>query len=319
MYLQFENAVYLWFLLTIPLFIITHFWFLKNSKAKAMKFANFEALKRISGGRILTSNMTHLVIRAIIMFSLIAAASGATLWYEGYNNEVNFVLAIDTSASMTSKDVTPNRLDAAKEYAQVFMEDLDSYTEIGLVSFAGTSIVESPLTDDKGEIILKIESISISKTGGTDIPGAIITGTNLLLAKPDKGKTIILVSDGVNTLGAFISDSVKQSIRYARENQVIINTIGIGTDTGPLGYLPEYYNISSNYDEGVLKTIATETGGTYVYAATTEELRQAYKEFTKDTKEGFIPIKIGEIALILAIALLFFEWTIANTMYRRIV
>lgn len=319
MYVQFENPTYLWFLLTIPLFIITHFWFLKNSHSKAMKFANFEALKRISGGKILTKNMTHLVIRIIIMFSLIAAAAGTTVWYKGLGNDVNFVIAIDTSASMTSEDVLPNRLEAAKLYSELFLDDLESYTKIGLVSFAGTTVVESTLTDKKEDVKFKIKGIGISKTGGTDIPGAIITSTNLLLSEPEKGKSIILVSDGVNTLGAFISESVKQSIRYAKENQVTINTIGLGTDNGPLGYLPEYYNISSNYDESVLQTIAEESEGTYIYATSADELKQAYISLTDKTEEKYIPFDAATIGIIVGLILLFFEWAIANTMYRRVI
>lgn len=319
MYVQFENPNYLWFLLTIPLFIITHFWFLKNSHSKAMKFANFEALKRISGGKLLTKNMTHLVIRIIIMFSLIVAASGTVVWYKGLGNDVNFVIAIDTSASMTSEDVLPNRLEAAKLYSELFLRELNSHTQIGLVSFAGTTRVESTLTDKKEDIILKIKGMRISKTGGTDIPGAIITATNLLLSEPKKGKSIILVSDGVNTLGAFISESVKQSIRYAKENQVIINTIGLGTNSGPLGYLPEYYNISSNYGAGVLKTIADESEGTYIYATTTDELQQAYHSLTDKTQEKYVPFDVASIAIIVGLLLLFFEWGIANTVYRRII
>ncbi|MCF7901114.1 VWA domain-containing protein [Candidatus Woesearchaeota archaeon] len=307
MYIQFENPVYLWFLLSIPLFIITHFWFLKTSRSKAINFANFEALRRISGGKLLTKNMTHLVVRILVMFCLITAAAGTTLWYKGMGNDVNFVIAIDSSASMTSEDVRPNRLEAAKEYMNIFVDELDSTTKLGLVSFAGSTTVEQTLTDKKNDFVIALESIKISSTGGTDIPGAIITSSNLLLAEPEKGKTILLISDGVNTLGAFISDSVDQAIKYAKNNQVTINTIGLGTNTGPIGYLPNYYNLSSRYDSDVLKTIAEETEGSYIYVSNTDELRQAYQQFSNKKTEKYLPIDLTMVGLLIGLGLLFFE------------
>ena len=319
MYLQFQQPVYLWFLLSIPLFIITHFWFLKSSRTKAIKFANFEALRRIAGEKLLTKNITHLVVRILVMFCLIMAISGATLWYKGMGNDVNFVVALDTSASMTSEDVSPTRFKAAKEYMEIFIDELDSETKLGLVTFAGSTMVEQTLTEKKSEFLLQLEGASISSTGGTDIPGAIITSTNLLLSEPDKGKTILLISDGVNTLGAFISDSVKQAVKYAKDNQVTINTIGLGTNTGPIGYLPEYYNLSSRYDSDLLRTIAEETEGSYVYVSSTDELRQAYQRFTENKTEKYLPVDLSLIGSLAALALLFFEWGIANTIYRRVV
>jgi len=319
MYLTFDNPEYLWFLLSIPLFIITHFWFLKRSRGKAVKFANFETLKRIAGDKLLTKNMTHLVIRMIIMFCLIITASGANLWVKGLSNQTNFVMAIDSSASMTSEDVAPTRFDAAKTYMIDFVDNLDSKTKLGLVSFAGATIVESPLTDSKSDFKLALHNTKISKTGGTDVPGAIITATNLLLADPNQGKSIVMVSDGVNTIGAFLSDSIDEAIKYAKKNQIIINTIGLGTNKGPLGYLPEYYNISSSYDAGLLQKLANETGGRYIYASSANELAQAYTLLNKNSNEKYINFNFSFTALIIALVLLFLEWGLANTVYRRVV
>lgn len=319
MYFTFEEPVYLWFMLTIPLFIITHFWFLSRSKSKAMKFANFETLKRIAGDKLLTKNITQLTIRIIIMVSLIIAAAGTNFWVLGQENQYSFVVAIDSSASMTSEDVKPSRFEAAKTYSAVFVDELDSSANLGLVTFGGTTFVEQTLTDSKIDFKLALEKARVSNTGGTDIPGALITATNLLANEDGKGKSIVLVSDGVNTLGAFISDSVDEAIRYARNNQVIINTIGLGTNTGPVGYLPEYYNISSRYDENLLKTLAQETGGIYVYADNTDELLQAYRKITENRNEAYIRIPVSFYALLLSLFLLFIEWTLSNTLFRRVV
>jgi len=318
MYITFENPIYLWFLFSIPLFIVSHFFFLKRSKSKALKFANFEALSRVTGDKLLTKNMTHLVLRIVIIASLVVSVAGTTLWYLGESNEVSYVIALDTSASMTSQDVTPSRFEAAKEYVKEFVDGFDSRTEFGLVSFAGVTVIEQYPLDSQVVFKAAVDSTHVTRTGGTDVPGAIITSTNMLLAERDKGRSIIMVSDGVNTLGAFISDSVDEALKYAKNNQVIIHTIGIGTNTGPIGYLPEYYNISASYDEQLLEHIANETGGVYVHAESTNQLVKVFSFLAEKSNQQYLDINLSFGALLLGLGLLFVEWGLSNTLYRRV-
>jgi len=318
MYLTFENPIYLWFLFAVPLFIVSHFFFLRQSKSKAMKFANFEALKRVTGDKLLTKNMTHLVLRVLVIFGLVIAVSGTTLWYKGESSTISYVIAMDTSASMSSSDIKPSRFEAAKLYAADFVDSYSARTRFGLVSFSGVTLIEKYPLDSKTEIKIAIENLDISRTGGTDVPGAIITSTNMLLSEREMGRSIIIISDGVNTLGAFISDSVKEAVNYAVSNQVVIHAVGIGTDSGPIGYLPEYYNISSSYDEDLLKNLAERTGGNYVYASSADDLLQAFDFLKENTEEIYLDFDVSFMALLIALALLFIEWGLANSLYRRI-
>ena len=45
------NPYYLWFLVSIPLLVFSHFTLLKYNQYKALKFANFEAIRRVTGKR----------------------------------------------------------------------------------------------------------------------------------------------------------------------------------------------------------------------------------------------------------------------------
>lgn len=318
MFVSFAKPIYLWFLFSIPLLIISHFYFLRSSKSKALRFANFETLKRIAGERLLTTNMTHLALRVAIILFLVIAAAGTSFLYEGYSSNVNYVIAIDSSASMTAKDIVPSRFDAAKAYAKDFIRNDSIKMNVGLVSFAGVTTVRQPLTDDIEDFNAALSRMDISTTGGTDVPGAIITSTNLLLTDPDAGKSIILISDGINTLGAFVSDSVDEALKYAQTNEVKINTIGIGTDSGPIGFLPEYYNVSSTYDADLMKHIAEVTGGVYVYAETANDVALAYQMFLADAEQQILQFDVSFGALLVGLSLLFIEWGLANTLYRRI-
>lgn len=282
-----------------------------------MQFANFRVLKRITGHTLITRNYTVLFVRSFILLFAILAASHAVFWYNGQANDNAFVIAIDTSASMQAQDISPSRIEAAKNDARLFIESVSSETAFGLVSFSGVTFVESPLTKDKNEILKAIDDIKPVDAGGTDIPGALITGANLLLAT-DKGRVVILITDGSNTLETFASDSVQQGVNYVQEQHVIVHTIGIGTDTGPVGYLPTYYNISSIYNQENLEYIANQTGGVYLKAESRDELLAAYESIGLESKQSLLKVDLAPGLTLLVLALLFFEWGIISTRFRSI-
>ena len=315
--LTFENPIFLWYLLSIPLLIYTHFYLFRHAKVKAMQFANFEALKRVTGERLITKNIIILTLRVLTLTCVIMAATGAVFWYEGMVNENDFVIAIDVSASMTAQDVLPTRFDAAKNAALEFVDKLESKSNIGIITFSGTTLIETTLIDNKATVKKTIENLEITKTGGTDISGAIITGTNILLSS-EKGKAIILITDGSNTVGAFIEGSVENSIEYAQKNHVIVHAIGVGSESGPTGYLPEYYNISAMYNENTLLKISNSTGGYYFKAMDEATMSQAYKEISKAASKGFIPMKLSHGLILTVLILLFLEWGLISTRFRRI-
>lgn len=314
---SFDNPIYLWYLLSIPLLIYTHFYLLKRSKTKAIKFANFEAIRRVTGQRLMTRNIAVLIIRVLVVICVIFAASGTTLWRDGKVNENDYVIALDVSASMTAQDILPTRIDAAKQAAVDFIKSMKSSSDIGIVSFAGTVFIESSPIDNKDSLRKTIENIQLSETGGTDIGGAIITSTNLLITS-DKGKVIILITDGSNTLGAFIENSVQSAIEYANKNHVIIHTIGIGSETGPIGYLPEYYNISAVYSENTLFMISNATHGSYYKATDLASLEEAYRGMSSAAKESVVPLRMSYGLMLIALFLLFIEWGFINTRFRKL-
>lgn len=317
MYLTFENPEYLWYLLSVPLLIVSHYAFLKYSRRKAMRFSNFQALKKVSNQQIMTKNHLVLLVRMIILFFLILTIAGTKLWYEGYTNENDFVISIDSSSSMTAQDLSPTRLEAAKEYSKQFVDRIQSDSEIGLVTFSGASFIERTPTRNKGFLKTTINDIEIAHVGGTNIADAVVTSTNLLLPS-DRGRTMILLTDGSNTASYFTRDPVSEAVKYALDNNVRIYTIGLGSDTGPIGYLPEYYNISAVYDENTLLRLANDTGGKYYDAKNNDQLQKAFNEILQASNKAFIGIDLGPGLLIIALALLFLEWGLISTRFRAL-
>ena len=319
MYFSFENPVYLWFLFTIPLLIISHFYFFRKGKAKAIKFANYETLKRISGEKLITKNLTHLVLRILILLALVMAVSGVKFWFLGDSLETNIVLALDASPSMTAQDILPNRFSASKEALDLFVASLDERTKLGLITFGGTTFVNHPLTESKLSIRTAIAQANQLAIGGTDLSNAIVTSVNLLLSDPSAGRTVIMITDGVSNVGGFVADPVQEAVRYARDNQVIIHTITVGTDSGPAGFLQEYYELRSVVNIETTNYITSETNGQNFIAVTAEEIRMSLNDLTFAQEQRMLDYDIGFFALILALVLLFVDWVLINTAYRRLI
>ena len=316
-YVTFSHPEYLWYVLVIPLLIMSHFVLLKYVRRKAIKFANFKTLKRVSDEHYLNKNYVVLILRSLILILLILAVSGSTLWYLGESNDNDFILTIDTSSSMSAQDFSPNRIGAAKSFSSELIKNLDSESKIGIVTFSGVPYIELLPNSDKTIVNNAINDISIADVGGTDIPGAIITSTNLLLPSTN-GRSIILITDGSNTAGYYTKDPISQSITYAKQNNVIVYAIGIGTDSAPIGYLPEYYNISSVYDENTLKKIANETNGEYYYASNTADLKNVYTQIISKKHEAYLHIDLAQGFLLIALLLIFIEWGLINTRFRTV-
>lgn len=315
--ITFENPFFLWLIFALPLFWLTHFYWLRHTKRKAMKFANFKVLKRITGHTLITRNYTILALRSVIIFFAILAASQTVIWYEGDVQDNAFVIAIDTSASMRAEDVSPSRIGAAKEYAQLFVESVDENAQFALVSFSGVTFIEETLTSEKNKIQSAIEDITTIDAGGTDIPGALITSTNLL-ATVEGGRVIILITDGSNTLETFTSDSVQRGVDYVQEHHVVVHAIGLGSQSAPIGYLPSYYNISAVYDEDNLLRIANATGGSFYAASDREALTKAYESITENSHRAMVNIDLAPGLMLLILMLLFLEWGLISTRFRSI-
>ncbi len=307
MEIAFNNPDYLWFLLSIPLFIIIHFITERHSKKKALKFANYEAISRITGESAISTNIVLLIIRVVILGSIILAISGAVLYYIGPVTDADFVLAIDSSSSMTANDLSPTRLEAAKREAINFIDSLPGKTNIGIISFSGASFVEQELTENMNDAKTAIRNIETKGIGGTDLGEALVIGVNTLLPSK-KTKVLILLTDGQSNIGI----PIEQAIKYVNKNNVIVHTIGIGTTSGgQIGGL----DVVSKLDEEKLQAIALTSYGSYFRATDESSLSQAYKILASTTQMRTSK-DLSPILTLTALIVIFLEWVLSSTRYR---
>ncbi len=315
--ITFLQPVYLWLLLAVPLIFVAHLYFLRNAKRRAMQFANFAALKRATGTKYVARNQVLLIVRIAIVVLATFGVAQTIIWYDGSADANEYVITIDTSASMAAHDLEPDRLTVAKRHALDFVDSLDADTRVGVVSFSGVAFIEQPLTKDRGDIRDAISRLEI-EASGTDIPGAVITSVNLL-ATTERGRMIILITDGSNTIQTFESDGLRRASGYAQTQRVRITTIGVGQPgSGPIGYLPTFYNVSAAYNDDNLAYLANETGGAHWQAIDEEQLAAAYENIRSGATSSTLTYNATGLFMGLAVLLLLVEWVLGNTRYRSL-
>lgn len=311
--ISFDQPYALWLFFTVPLLVFSHLYFMHHAKKKAIRFGNFHTIERVTGKRILTKNILLLVVRIFILSLLILAAAGTTIWRDVEQNENDIVFLIDSSASMTASDMDGTRLDAAKQTANTIVDLLTYSTKIGVVQFSGLAQVQQMPTTDSTLVKNAVNSITILTAGGTDVSGGIYTAVNLL-ANSEKGKAVVLITDGVTSVSLFEENPLPKAIAYAQKNHVIIHTIGIGTQQGT--FLPGIDARVAEFDEQNLQEIAAGTGGTYSWARSPDQLAIARENLIKSAGVAIVPTPLIFVFLLSAIIVVLFEWGLSNTRFR---
>jgi Ca-activated chloride channel homolog len=205
--------------------------------------------------------------------------------------EATIVLAIDTSTSMTAKDVKPTRLVAARQAAREFVKDVPKKFRIGLVSFAGRGIVVVPPTEDRD--VLDNGLRSLRPAVGTALGDAVTLAVNTARSKrtPAPPAAVVVISDGAQTVGR------SQPLAAARRAGVLrtpVYTVVLGTQDGVIerklvGGFTEIQRVPPRPD--ALQAVARASGGRFFTAADTDGLKDIHKKlgsrlgFRKENRE----------------------------------
>ena len=186
---------------------------------------------------------------------------------------VDIFILMDTSTSMNAIDVKPSRIEKAKYELGRLLNSLEG-DRVGLIAFAGSAHLHCPLTEDysASHLFLKMMDTGLITTQGTDLAAAIQLALDHVEENDEKFKVFVLVSDGEDHQGEAITLA-----EQARDLNIIIHTLGIGTPAG--GPIPIYddkgnrqefkknssgHVVTSTLNESTLNEIARITGGIYI-------------------------------------------------------
>src|SRR6476659_8827728 len=225
---------------------------------------------------------TPFILRCLCLICLVIAMAWPRLKYTEQQTEgegIDIVLCFDISGSMTEQDFQPNRVEAAKEVAEEFVKQRPG-DRIGIVISSSVSFTLCPITTDHNAVLSQIENIQSGylQEEGTAIGSGLATSVDRLRSSKSKSKVVILLTDGVDVGGSVPPDLAKA---MAQKYGVRIYTIGIGSEKeinevveSPLGQITEKRKLEFN--EGLLKDLASSTAGQYFHATDNDALRKIY-------------------------------------------
>jgi len=267
----------------------------------------------------------RMIILALII-TIIARPQTSDNWEDKTTEGIDIVIALDISSSMLARDFKPNRLEASKDVAIEFISGRE-YDRIGIVVFSGESITLCPLTTDHAVLINLFSDIKQGMIeDGTAIGMGLANSVNRLKDSDAKSKIVILLTDGVNNMGAI---DPMTSAQIAESLGIRVYTIGVGQN----GYAPypvqtmfgiQYQNMEVKIDEKTLKEIANLTKGEYYRAIDKNSLKQVYNEINQLEKTKIKTKKFSykndeylPLAIVVGLLLLF-EIIIRNTILRSV-
>ena len=289
---------YLNLFILIPIFII-FFIFVSRSKRRALgHFGDKHLLSKLSLSKsVAKEKLSRLLILIAICFLILSLARPqiGTRLAMTHRRGVDVLIAIDTSSSMMAQDIKPNRLEKAKFEVTSLIDRLKG-DRVGILTFAGDSFVQCPLTLDynAAKMFLSIVEPGMMPKPGTAIGDAIKRAQESFVKKQRKHKVLVILTDGED----HETDPIKAA-QEAKEEGIIIYTIGIGTRKGePIPILDTLGNVTgykkdkqgevvmSKLDDATLQRVAVITDGRYYHASASEfELDKIYDEIRKLEKK----------------------------------
>ena len=300
-------------LLLIPVILGIAWWSRRKRKRAAVRVTSIALVRMALPGR---TRWTRRIPAALLVLGLLTLSIGAArprATVPVPSNSTTIMLALDTSGSMCSTDVAPNRITVAEQAAISFIKSQNGDTRIGLVTFAGVAGLLVPPTTDSDKLITAIQNLSTAR--GTAIGAAILTAIDGIAAvdpsvapsgvdlgsspaAANSADVIVLLTDGANTQG--VEPQTAAGLAAARGIRVY--TIGFGTTTptrmactGP--QVEGFYGGGGGgggfggggggfggtdgrrnpliIDEPALQNVAKTTGGQYYRAQNADELQGA--------------------------------------------
>ncbi len=278
----------------------------------AMRFTTVEMLDEVAPDR--PGWRRHLPAIGLIVAAVVATMAFARPVIAGETRESTqlVVLAIDTSISMEAEDVSPSRVDAAREAAGAFLDAVPEGVAVGVVGFDGVARnLISPTT--RIDAVRRVIEGSINHSGlgeGTAIGEAVFLGIEAIEASGSETDdesatsdeavgTIVILSDGETTMGR----TNDEAATAARSAGIPVHTIAFGTDAGTI-MDPFEGEVPVPVNEEALAELARQTDGKALTAASVEQLSQVYEDLGRSVTVEKEQVEIGDWFAGAALALL---------------
>lgn len=290
--MQFANPAYFLLLLLIVPFILWYV-FLRDRYETTMKVATTEGYRRLPA--TWRTRLVHapflLRMLAFVLIVVVLARPQTTDPNSRDDVEgIDIMMAMDVSVSMLTRDLSPNRIEAAKAVGIEFISGRRN-DNIGLTLFGGEAFTQCPMTTDHAALLSMFQAVNCDLqqygilSDGTAIGMGLTNAVSRLATSKSPSKVVILITDGANNTGDI---SPLTAAEIAKSKGIRVYTIAVGKQgivRQPVAMLPDgsyqYAMVKSDMDPETLRQIAEMTGGLYYAADNNNKLREIYKDIDR--------------------------------------
>lgn len=316
---RFENPIYLYFLILIPMLVMLRWAMLKNRRKKLQEFGDTNLLEEmmpsVSKNRRLIKFWLLMVAMALVIIMLARPQMGSKISNETRNG-IEAIIALDISNSMRAEDVVPSRLDKSKMLIENMVDNFTN-DKVGLVVFAGDAFIQLPITSDyvSAKMFMQNTTPSLIASQGTNISEAIRIASSSFTKAENIGRAIIIITDGEDHEGG-----AEEAAAAAKKKGINIFVLGVGSTRGALipdgqgGFIKDNTGteVMSSLNESMCKRIAEAGGGGYIHVDNTnvaqEKLNAALTKLQKGEIDSVIYSEYDEqfraVAIIVLILLI---------------
>ena len=270
---RFEDPIYLWLLVLIPILALIRFISYRNQKKRLRKFGEPALLKALMPdvSRFRPSVKFWILEGALALLVLmLARPQMGTKISQEKRVGIETIICMDISNSMRAEDIVPSRLDRSKMMIENLVDHF-SNDKIGLIVFAGDAFVQLPITSDYVSAKMFLSSIdpSMMATQGTDIGRAIDMAMHSFTPEEGIGRAIIVITDGENHEGGAV-----EAAAAAKDAGMRVYVLGVGSSKGapiPIPGTGDYMKdntgntVMSALNEQMCKELAQAGGRAYIH------------------------------------------------------
>lgn len=271
--IRWQNASYFYLLIVVVVYVLAFLFFEKRSESRLMIFFGSQVTRYLSRSVSIAKRRIQLALQALgLVFIIVALArpQAGESQQEIKSEGIELIILADVSESMLSEDVKPSRLQEMKiELAKLL--ELMPGNKIGIIAFAGSSSLLSPLTTDPNALRMYIDSLDTNSVSnqGTNVETALAYAQEAFqkggVTQESNVRTtraVLVMSDGEDHEQGAVETAKKLS-----EDGIRIYTMAYGTEKG--GAIPtrdNYGNMSGYKKDRLGQPVLSQVHGDFLKA-----------------------------------------------------
>jgi Ca-activated chloride channel homolog len=220
-------------------------------------------------------------VSVTLLLSLLwIGVAGPTWQTQVATKQARLMLVLDISLSMLAQDMAPNRLTAATHAASQFVQQLPDSVRVGLLLFAGNSVVVSPPITDHDKIARFLTALRPEDLRPRTEIGSAIQAAKQAMALDATSTTadqvMLVLSDGDSREGYPWDTAATE----AKAKGIRVNTVAIGhPQPTTITYQGQVLPVSFNPD--TLRQVATLGGGQFFQALSAQDFPTIYRQLSR--------------------------------------